>query len=61
MHCNTEVARWSLRERGVEIAAPEPSTFVARVPAPVMRAAESRAFAGSAREWARAWREASTA
>lgn len=25
------------------------------------QAAESRAFAGSAREWARAWREASTA
>lgn len=114
-HCNTEVARWSLRERGVVLAGPEPSTFVAQAPAPVMRsamraavetltddvfswapdhiawshrylatnhcrvlcslvtgevaskraatlwAAQSRAFAGYARDWARAWREASTA
>ena len=38
-HCNTEVARWSLRERGVALAGPEPSTFVAPVPPEAMRAA----------------------
>ena len=37
-HCNTEVARWSLRERGVTVAGPQPSTVVAPVPADVMRA-----------------------
>ena len=38
-HCNTEVARWSLRERGVVLAGPEPSTFVAPVPPEMMRVA----------------------
>ena len=36
-HCNTEVTRWSLRERGVVLAGPQPATFVAPVPAAAMR------------------------
>jgi hypothetical protein len=32
-HCNREVVRWSLAERGVPLAGPPPSAFVAPVPA----------------------------
>lgn len=37
-HCNTEVVRWSLRERGITIVGPDPTTLVAEVPAEVLRA-----------------------
>jgi hypothetical protein len=37
-HCNTEVARWSLRERGVTLAGPRPSSFMQPVPADAIRA-----------------------
>lgn len=37
-HCNTEVARWSLRECGVTLAGPDPRTLVDEVPADVLRA-----------------------
>lgn len=37
-HCNTEVARWSLRERGVVLAGPPPSSFMEPVPADSVRA-----------------------
>ncbi|HVE92821.1 MAG TPA: aminoglycoside adenylyltransferase domain-containing protein [Actinomycetota bacterium] len=36
-HCNREVTRWSLRERGVTLAGPEPRTFVGEVPPEVLR------------------------
>lgn len=32
-HCNREVVRWSLRERGVTLIGPPPPSFVAPVPA----------------------------
>jgi hypothetical protein len=37
-HCNTEVARWSLRERGVVLTGPPPSSFMDPVPADAIRA-----------------------
>jgi len=37
-HCNTEVVRWSLRECGVTIAGPAPTSLVDEVPAEVLRA-----------------------
>ncbi len=36
-HCNNVVARWSLRERGVTLAGPEPKELVDPVPAAAMR------------------------
>ena len=36
-HCNTEVVRWSLRERGVTLAGPGPRALVDEVPASVLR------------------------
>ncbi|GAA1032333.1 aminoglycoside adenylyltransferase family protein [Virgisporangium ochraceum] len=36
-HCNTEVVRWSLRECGVTLVGPPPSTLVDPVPASVLR------------------------
>jgi len=44
-HCNTEVVRWSLRERGVTLAAPDPETLVDPVSPDILRA--------KAREYAR--------
>jgi predicted nucleotidyltransferase len=37
-HCNTEDVRWTLRERGIVLAGPEPRELVAEVPAAVLRA-----------------------
>ena len=37
-HCNREEHRWTLRERGIALAGPEPRTFVSEVPADVLRA-----------------------
>jgi hypothetical protein len=37
-HCNSEVARWSLRERGVVLAGPDPKTLVDPVPPEALRA-----------------------
>jgi len=37
-HCNTEVARWSLRERGVTLSGPDPRTLLDEVSAEVLRA-----------------------
>jgi hypothetical protein len=37
-HCNTEVVRWSLRERGVTLAGPDPTTLIDEVDAEVLRA-----------------------
>jgi Domain of unknown function (DUF4111) len=36
-HCNTEDVRWTLRERGLTLAGPDPRAFVARVPADALR------------------------
>lgn len=36
-HCNTEDVRWTLRERGITLAGPEPRQLVAEVPADVLR------------------------
>ena len=36
-HCNREEHRWTLRERGVTLAGPEPRTFVAEVPGDLLR------------------------
>jgi predicted nucleotidyltransferase len=36
-HCNTEDVRWTLRERGVSLAGPDPRQFVAEVPTDVLR------------------------
>ena len=38
-HCNTADARWTLRERGITLAGPEPLQLVAEVPADVVRRA----------------------
>lgn len=37
-HCNREEHRWTLRERGLTLAGPEPSTFVSEVPPDLLRA-----------------------
>ena len=37
-HCNREEHRWTLRERGMVLAGPEPRTFVSEVPARLLRA-----------------------
>lgn len=37
-HCNREEHRWTLRERGLTLAGPEPRTFVSEVPADLLRA-----------------------
>lgn len=37
-HCNREEHRWTLRERGIVLAGPEPRTFVSEVPADLLRA-----------------------
>jgi hypothetical protein len=36
-HCNSEVARWSLRERGVTVSGPNPKQLLDRVPAKALR------------------------
>jgi hypothetical protein len=36
-HCNTEDVRWTLRERGVPLAGPDPRTLVAGVPPEALR------------------------
>jgi predicted nucleotidyltransferase len=36
-HCNTEDARWTLRERGITLAGPDPRQLVAEVPADILR------------------------
>jgi predicted nucleotidyltransferase len=54
-HCNREVVRWSLRERGVVLAGPDPATFVAPVPGPILSArmrAELRTLTSDILEWA---------
>ncbi|WP_051515968.1 aminoglycoside adenylyltransferase domain-containing protein [Candidatus Blastococcus massiliensis] len=37
-HCNTEVVRWILRERGITLAGPDPRTLVDEVPGDLLRA-----------------------
>jgi hypothetical protein len=37
-HCNREEHRWTLRERGIALAGPAPSKFVAAVPPDALRA-----------------------
>lgn len=37
-HCNSEVARWSLRERGVVLSGPDPKTLVDEVSSAELRA-----------------------
>lgn len=37
-HCNREEHRWTLRERGITLAGPEPATFVSEVPGDLLRA-----------------------
>jgi predicted nucleotidyltransferase len=36
-HCNTEEVRWTLRERGITLAGPDPPELVAEVPADALR------------------------
>jgi hypothetical protein len=36
-HCNTEDVRWTLRERGITLAGPNPRELVAEVPADTLR------------------------
>jgi hypothetical protein len=36
-HCNREVVRWTLRERGVTVSGPEPRSFTAVVPAALVK------------------------
>jgi hypothetical protein len=36
-HCNTADARWTLRQRGITLAGPDPRELVAEVPADVLR------------------------
>ena len=36
-HCNTEDVRWTLRERGITLAGPDPRALVAEVPADALR------------------------
>src|SRR5438093_4343904 len=36
-HCNTEVVRWTLRERGVTLSGPDPRELVREVPADALR------------------------
>jgi predicted nucleotidyltransferase len=36
-HCNSEVVRWSLRERGVVLAGPDPRSLLDQVPAQALR------------------------
>jgi predicted nucleotidyltransferase len=36
-HCNTEDVRWTLRERGITLAGPDPRQLVAEVPAEALR------------------------
>lgn len=36
-HCNTEDVRWTLRERGITLAGPNPRRLVAEVPAEALR------------------------
>ena len=36
-HCNTEESRWTLRERGITLAGPDPQELVAEVPEDVLR------------------------
>ena len=36
-HCNTEDVRWTLRERGITLAGPDPRDLVAEVPADALR------------------------
>jgi predicted nucleotidyltransferase len=50
-HCNTHVARWSLREHGVTLAGPEPESLVDLVPPEAMRA-EVRASVLEHAAWA---------
>ncbi len=37
-HCNTEVVRWILRERGITLVGPDPRTLVEEVPGDLLRA-----------------------
>lgn len=36
-HCNTIVVRWILREKGVVLSGPEPSTLINPIPVRVLR------------------------
>jgi predicted nucleotidyltransferase len=51
-HCNTAVVRWTLRERGVVLAGPDPSSFVEEMPAAELRD-EMRWMLDEYAEWAR--------
>ena len=37
-HCNTEVVRWTLRERGITLTGPDPATLIDEVPSESLRA-----------------------
>ena len=51
-HCNTEVVRWSLREYGITLAGPEPSTLVDPVSGDQLRS-EARTVMDEFAAWAR--------
>lgn len=53
-HCNTEVVRWILRERGITLVGPEPRTLVDEVPGDLLRArmrAEIPGFLEALQTW----------
>jgi Domain of unknown function (DUF4111) len=52
-HCNTAVVRWTLREHGVVLAGPHPTSLVERVSAEELR----HEMLTAAREWAEWARE----
>ena len=55
-HCNTAVVRWTLRERGVVLAGPEPRELLDPVPAGALRA-EARTNLHEYANWARESRD----
>ncbi|MGZ4351943.1 MAG: aminoglycoside adenylyltransferase domain-containing protein [Gaiellaceae bacterium] len=55
-HCNTAVVRWTLRERGVVLAGPDPKELLDPVPAEALRA-EALVTMREAAAWARESRE----
>lgn len=52
-HCNTEVTRWTLHERGVVLCGPEPRTLFGPVPVQTMQAAAARDLSAAVQEWER--------
>jgi hypothetical protein len=50
-HCNTEVMRWTLHERGVTLHGPGPRTLLDQVPVETMRAAARRDLRKAVKGW----------